>query len=175
MLCRGESCHDEPSGDRYRHCGGWDHWVFRRAMSRFSLAFYRQFSETMRVEDDAPTVAFRPQGYLFGVGDSGRCQLEANFHLQKTHGVAVERLEGTALRDRFPSLASEGIVSAVYSHEDGWIDPQSALAGFRAKAIALGVRYLRGEVRGFSSDAHRIQSVVLDDQREMRGTGSPAQ
>lgn len=131
-------------------------------MSQYGLAVYRDF-ETLMAIDGAPAapVDFRQGGYLFLASPEGRAVLEANHRVQRAEGAPVEILEPDAIRARFPSIATDGVAAGGFGPQDGWIDPHSALQGFRRKAQSLGARYLAGEVTGIERAGGRVRAAVL--------------
>jgi FAD-dependent oxidoreductase domain-containing protein 1 len=130
-------------------------------MSRYSNDFYADFAQTMAVDDDLVEIDFRRQGYLFVVGDKGAKRLEANYRLQAAEGVRVELLDQVELSRRFPSLGRDGVALACHSPDDGWIDPASALQGFRRKARYLGVTYIESRVTALESDGRSVKAAQL--------------
>jgi len=131
-------------------------------MSQYGLALYRDFETRMAVDGEpAAPVGFRPGGYLFLASPEGRATLEANHRVQRAEGAPVEILEPDEIRARFPSIATDGVAAGSFGADDGWIDPHSALQGFRRKAQSLGVRYRADEVTGIERAGKRLTAVTL--------------
>jgi FAD-dependent oxidoreductase domain-containing protein 1 len=130
-------------------------------MSRYSSDFYADFAQTMAIGGDLAAIDFRRQGYLFVVGEKGAKQLEANYRLQAAEGARVELLDQAGLGKRFPSLGCDDVALACHSPDDGWIDPASALQGFRRKAIGLGVTYIESRVTALDSSGQRVKAARL--------------
>lgn len=130
-------------------------------MSQYSVNFYANFARTMAVDGNPAEINFCRQGYLFVVSARGAPQLEANYRLQAAEGVPAELLDVAALRSRFPSIGTDDLALACYSPEDGWIDPFSALQGFRRKAKSLGVTYIDTRVTGLSIRQQRVTEAHL--------------
>lgn len=137
-------------------------------MSRYSLDFYAEFAKTMTVEGSPAEINFCRQGYLFLAGSKGAKQLEANYRLQAAEGTRVELLDGTALGQRFPSLGTADVALACYSPDDGWIDPASALQGFRRKARSLGVSYIESRVIGLERGDRGVETAILEQGEGIR-------
>jgi glycine/D-amino acid oxidase-like deaminating enzyme len=137
-------------------------------MSRYSLDFYASFARAMAVGGDRAEIDFRRQGYLFVAGEEGARQLEANTRLQGREGVRVELLDQVALGGRFPSLGCDGVTLAAYSPDDGWIDPTSALHGFRRKAKSLGVSYVEDRVVGLEIKKKLVKAAHLEEGASVR-------
>ena len=138
------------------------------AMSQWSLAFYERFAEHVAVDGEAPDLAFERKGYLFIAPTSGIAALEANHRVQLTHGVNAILLDARQLGERFPSMRTDDVGAAVLSPDDGVLDPNAALRGFRAKARALGAEYRRERVAGLSRERDRVTGVILETGEVLR-------
>ena len=132
-------------------------------MSHYSGNFYANFPQTMAIDNELAEINFRQQGYLFVVSERGQTQLEANYQLQTDEGVQVELLDKSGLAARFPSLGLDDVAAGAYSPEDGWLDPNSALQGFRRKAQKLGVSYIESQVINLDADNHAVKYADLEN------------
>lgn len=133
------------------------------AMSRFSLDFYKSFNQQMSDVPDLPDINFREQGYLFVVTKDGEETLRRNQALQSSMGVQAELIDYAEIRNRFPSIERNDIVLGCHTPDDGWIDPNAGLWGFRRAASHLGVTYVKAKVTHVSADASKVTSVTLDN------------
>ena len=133
-------------------------------MSQFSLDFYADFAAQVGAD-----IQFRRQGYLFLTGAEGVESLTMNFETQSAEGVPADLLDRDALHARFPSVGLEGVALACHSPEDGWIDPQAALMGFRKKAEALGVVYRKDRVAGFETTPAAVTAARLESGGTIAG------
>ncbi len=131
------------------------------AMGAYGLEFFEAFEQAMAIDGDTQPISFRRQGYLFISDDGGHAKMEANHAIQVAHGVDAELLDAVALKALFPSLNTDDIACAVYSPTDGWIDPQSALSGFRRKARSLGVEYVQDRVVGWRRENGIARDITL--------------
>jgi glycine/D-amino acid oxidase-like deaminating enzyme len=138
-------------------------------MSQFSLDFYAGFQDLMATADNPADIQFRRQGYLFLTGTQGVDDLTRNFEIQSREGVPAELLDPSALQARFPSIGTDDVALACHSPEDGWIDPQAALIGFRKKAESLGVTYLRERVVGLETSNSGVTGAVLESGKRVTG------
>ncbi len=138
------------------------------AMSQFSLAFYQDLDQAL--PGTARDIGFRKQGYLFVVGADGARDLEANHRTQIGMGVPAELLDPPALKRRFPSLGTEDVALACHAPEDGWIDPESALAALRRAAEALGVTYVESRVVALTASRRQVTQATLDDGQEVQAS-----
>lgn len=138
-------------------------------MARHGRDFYRAFETEMAVDGDTAPISFKRQGYLFVSDAGGEVQMEENARFQEGMGVIIKLLDRAALEAKFPAISGVGVALAVLSPDDAWIDPQSALLGFRRKARSLGVRYVTGEVAAWESDNVAARSVGLADGQMITG------
>ncbi len=138
-------------------------------MSQFSLDFYADFQVVMATEENPADIQFRRQGYLFLTSAGGVDDLTRNFDTQSKEGVPAELLDVSALHARFPSVGTDNVALACHSPEDGWIDPQAALIGFRKKAESLGVNFLRDWVVGLETSKSAVTRAVLQSGNHLSG------
>lgn len=105
-------------------------------MSQFSIEFLKRW----------PEVQWRERGYFFVVGPEDVDVLEANFRAQESLGVKVERMDRARIAARYPWIRTDDVALGVLSPEDGWLDPNSVLQGFRKRAQALGAEFVADRV-----------------------------
>ena len=126
-------------------------------MSMFGAEFARAADELLGVDGERCDVTFREQGYLMMASAHGTGTLRQNLDLQRRFGAAVEFFEGDALAERFPWLNPEGVGGAVFGHaNEGWLDPNTLLSGFRRKARSLGVTFLKDEITQLDRTANTV-------------------
>jgi len=124
---------------------------------------------TMRVletfADEMETPAFRPdpsprrEGNLFLVDEAGYEAAQAGVATQLSLGCRVEWLDAEAIAAAFPALATVGLVGGTFGSDDGRVDANAMLRGYRLKAIALGAEYLPVEVTAITTAAGRVSGV----------------
>lgn len=131
-------------------------------MSRYSLEFYKSFADRLGGVPDLPDINFREQGYLFLVTADGEDTLRTNHALQTSLGVEADLVDYSEVRRRFPSIQREDIVLGCHTPDDGWIDPNAAMWGFRRAAEHLGATYIRARATGISTGMGGARSVSLD-------------
>jgi len=136
-------------------------------MSDFSIAFYKQFAETMATSGYNPDVQWKEWGYLFVVGAQHADALEKNYHTQRQHGVDVELLDRGQIKSRYPWMKTDDLAVACLSPRDGWLDPNTALQGFRKKSQSLGVQYLQDRVVGLSLHETTVKQAQLAGGRRL--------
>jgi FAD-dependent oxidoreductase domain-containing protein 1 len=122
-------------------------------MSQFSIEFFQNFGE--------PDVQWKEGGYLFVVGAGHEQVLEDNYRTQQRLGVRVELLDRAQLAERFPWMRCDDLALGVLSPEDGWLDPNSVLQGFRKKAQAMGAEFLRDRVVEITVGGKRVRELEL--------------
>ena len=118
-------------------------------MSQFSIEFLKAWDD----------VQWKQGGYLFVVGHGHEKVLEANYRTQKSLGVHVELLERPALEARYPWMRCDDLALGALSPEDGWLDSNSALQGFRRNA---GARFVRDRVVGLAVRGRRVSELELE-------------
>ncbi|QYX56859.1 FAD-binding oxidoreductase [Roseovarius sp. SCSIO 43702] len=131
--------------------------------SLFSIDFYRNFKRHMNGVPDLPNLDFREQGYLFVVGADGEDTLRANAARQRSMGVTTQLMDRDALRRKFPSILRDDITLACHTPDDGWVDPNAALWGFRRAALHHGAIYKEARVSAIETTAHKAEAVILSN------------
>ena len=117
-------------------------------MSQFSIDFLKGW----------PEVQWKEGGYLFVVGAGHEKALEANYHTQESLGVKVELLDQRRVAERYPWMRADDLALGVLSPEDGWLDPNSVLQGFRQKS---GAEFIRDRVVELYVRGTRLSEVEL--------------
>jgi glycine/D-amino acid oxidase-like deaminating enzyme len=131
------------------------------ALSNFSIPFFERFEADMSVNDEPAQIDFKKNGYLFIVSPTDIDMLERNYRVQQEHGVKVVWLDRNELKSKFPSMNVTDLAAAVYSPDDGWLDPYSVLRGLRRKAVSIGATFLDDEVVGLETQGERVRNVTL--------------
>ena len=130
-------------------------------LSAYSIGFFADFAETMAVDGVPADIGWRKNGYLFIAGESGLDVLRRNFGTQQQRGCRVVWLGPGELAARFPSMNVADLGGAVFSPDDGWLDPHSVLMGLKNKARSMGARFLSDEVTGLVRQGHRVTAAKL--------------
>ncbi len=140
-------------------------------MSQFGHEFYSNFGEITAVDGLVETLHFWKRGYLFIANTPEQAEdMQANHEFQTAMGCRAELHDAGSLARRFPSISTHDVDAAVFSPEDGWIDPFGALTGLRRKAKALGAEYRHDEVTGLDHDGRRVTAVRLASGGTIQGT-----
>ncbi len=131
-------------------------------MSLYGARFVRRAAELLEVNGEAPDMGFKERGYLFLASQAGLPRLERNCAMQRDLGAAMVVLAPPELAAQFPWLNLDGVAGAGHGLEnEGWIDPSALLHGFRRKARALGVAYVKDEVVSVEVARGRVTGVGL--------------
>jgi FAD-dependent oxidoreductase domain-containing protein 1 len=104
-------------------------------MSQFSIEFFKAFEQHTGMD-----VQWKEGGYLFVVAAGHEKVLEANYRTQESLGVKVELLDHSRIKEKFSWMRAADLTLGVLSPEDGWLDPNSVLQGFRKGSQAEFVR-----------------------------------
>jgi glycine/D-amino acid oxidase-like deaminating enzyme len=138
-------------------------------MSQFSIEFFKDFGRHVAVDGHAADVQWKEGGYLFVVGAGHEKVLEENHRLQQSLGVRVELLDRARIAARYPWMRSDDLALGVLSPEDGWLDPNSVLQGFRRKALALGCVFLCDRVVDVYTSGRTVTDLELASGARVRG------
>jgi glycine/D-amino acid oxidase-like deaminating enzyme len=138
-------------------------------MSQFSIAFLKDFARHVAVDGEAPDVQWKEWGYLFVAGEGHDRILEENHRVQQSLGVKVELLDRKAIAERYPWMRSDDLALGVLSAEDGWLDPNSVLQGFRKKAQSMGVAFVRDRVVGLYTRFGKVAELELASGARIAG------
>ncbi len=131
-------------------------------MSLYGTQFVRRAGELLEVDGARPDLGFKERGYLFLASPAGLPALERNCAMQRDLGAAVAVLEPAELAERFPWLNLDGLAGAGCGlANEGWFDPDALLHGFRRKARALGVTYVKDEVVSVEVSRGRVTGLGL--------------
>ncbi|WP_158922562.1 FAD-binding oxidoreductase [Acidisphaera sp. S103] len=118
-------------------------------MSLYGNSVYSDFANQVT----GGTVQYDPQfyrmGYLYLVqGAAEVATLTSIADMLESKGVRVHRLDRSQLRSRYPSFHFNEADAGTLTPDDGQIDPNAALMGFRRGAEGRGIRYLKDRVVG---------------------------
>jgi glycine/D-amino acid oxidase-like deaminating enzyme len=124
-----------------------------------ALRFFERFEDLT----GGRTASFVRTGYLLGVDDRLRKQMEASVALQRTQGIDSRLVSPEEMREIEPRLRIEDLVAGCYEPESGYADPSQATQGFAAAARDMGVRIMEmTAVTGIRTGGDRIVAVETD-------------
>jgi sarcosine oxidase subunit beta len=127
-------------------------------MSLYSIPFLARFEEAT-----GHPSGYKPHGYLFmATNDWHMNYLRTNSARQKKLGLKnVELFAPDDIRKILPQLRSDDIVGGSLCSSDGFVDPNSVMTGFMARAIERGAELWRGaEVTGIYTDHDTVSGVL---------------
>uniref|UniRef100_A0AAY4AHE6 FAD-dependent oxidoreductase domain-containing protein 1 n=1 Tax=Denticeps clupeoides TaxID=299321 RepID=A0AAY4AHE6_9TELE len=129
-------------------------------LSLASADFLKNINEHLNVVNEDPVdLQFNHSGYLFTASENAAHIMEANHKTQMCVGAKVILLSPAQIKERFPWMNTDGVVLASYGLEnEGWFDPWTLLNALRRKAISMGVHQCFGEVTGFKSSSHKVET-----------------
>ena len=131
-------------------------------LSLASVAMIRRFSSEHGLPLDVDV-----DGYLFLVRDEAAwAAYRAAAAMQRSLGARVEEVDGAAVAELIPGLATDGLVGATFGPDDGIADPSGLTNGYATlarragAAIRLGVEATAVRI---SSDGSRVTGVSTRD------------
>lgn len=116
-------------------------------------------------EDYGIDPAFRQAGYLFlHNGGHHGAVLERAVATQNQHGVPTRMIGNDELAELLPGVNTDDLQGAAYGPTDGYMDPNSVVAGFAAGARAAGVEILQDHpVTAIETAGGRVTGVRAGD------------
>jgi len=130
-------------------------------MSVYSIPFFARFEEAT-----GHPSGYKPHGYLFMATNDWHMQyLRKNQARQKSQGLKnAQLLSPDDIRKVLPQLRSDDIIGGSFCPTDGFVDPESVMNGFMARAIERGAELWRGtEVTGIYSDHSTVSGVLTSN------------
>jgi sarcosine oxidase, subunit beta len=130
-------------------------------MSVYSIPFFARFEEAT-----GHPSGYKPRGYLFMATNDWHMQyLRKNHARQKSQGLKnAELISPDDIRKVLPQLRSDDIIGGSFCPTDGFVDPESVMNGFMARAIERGVELWRGaEVTGIYTDHSTVSGVLTSN------------
>jgi sarcosine oxidase subunit beta len=127
-------------------------------MSLYSIPFFARFEEAT-----GHPSGYKPHGYLFMANNDWHMDyLRKNSARQKVLGLKnVELLTPDDIRKILPQIRSDDLIGGSLCTTDGFVDPDSVMTGFMARAIDRGAELWRGtEVTGIYTDHATVSGVL---------------
>ncbi len=123
-------------------------------LSNASILFYQSVAEA---------VGFQQKGYLWLYDESAWPEAARRMDLQTRLGVTVVPLPQDAIPRRFPFLDRlGGVYKAIFSPNDGLINPNLLKSYYRSKAESSGVQWIDHQaVSSVTVKSDKVQSVEL--------------
>lgn len=131
-------------------------------ISQHAMEVLSTFDDDMATARYRPEVAARHQGNLFLVDKASRAATWEAIEMQTRLGCEVGWLDSREIAERFPDLGTvEDLVGASFGPDDGSVDPNAVLLGYRNKAIELGAEYVEDEVTAMIGGKGRARGARL--------------
>lgn len=110
-------------------------------MSLYSIPFLNRFEEATGYPS-----GYKPHGYLFMATTERHIDyLRTNFARQQALGLKdIQWLQPDDIRKVLPQLRSDDIIGGTFCPTDGFVDPNSVMTGFMARAAEQGATLWRG-------------------------------
>src|ERR1700730_3340340 len=126
-------------------------------MSLYSIPFLNRFEEAT-----GHPSGYKPHGYLFMATTEPHLDyLRTNLALQTALGLkGAEMLETSDVAKILPHMRTDDIIGGSFCPTDGFVDPNSVMAGFMARAVEQGARLWRAtEATGIDVESGEITGV----------------
>jgi sarcosine oxidase subunit beta len=127
-------------------------------MSLYSISVFSRFEELT----GGHTADYRAHGYLFIATQERHLEyLRANRAIQAQYGLTnVEEVSREDILRMVPQLYGDDMVGGSFCSTDGFVDPNSVMSGFAARARELGVKtWLNTQVTGLDVEGGRLKGV----------------
>lgn len=133
------------------------------AMARMALRARRLFEHF--AAEVAGHADFHRAGYLALLAPEMLGEAEAQVAEHQRIGIATEIIGPAEIARLEPRLSLGGVAAAVWEPDSGYVEPQSATAGFAEAARRTGVDLRLGVgARWIGSDPHGVCLVATDDE-----------
>lgn len=126
-------------------------------MSLYSIPFLNRFEEAT-----GHPSGYKPHGYLFmATNEAHMNYLRDNYARQKALGLkGIQWLTADDIGKVLPQLRSNDIIGGTFCPTDGFVDPNSVMTGFMARAAERGATLQRGtEVIGIEVEHGAVTGV----------------
>ncbi len=121
-------------------------------MIMYSVSLYRRLAEETGVDP-----GWHEVGSLRLASTRARYEeLQRQAAWAATFGLPIDLVSAGAAQERFPLMATEGVLGAVWLPTDGWLDPSNLAFAMAAGARKRGVRVL---------PHHRVVAIEVRDGR----------
>lgn len=135
-------------------------------ISKFAVEFFRNITEHLSLDGEKIDVSFTEQGYLFLAQDHQIPTLYNNNEVQKRENVPVALLDPDDLGKTYPWMNTTDLAGGSIGLEgEGWLDAYGLNQAFRKKAISLGVKFLKDEVKSVEVSKNKITKLMLNEGR----------
>ena len=137
-------------------------------ISRYALETLERFEEDMAVGDKNPRIGFKREGNLFIVDEMGLESAKSAIQLQKDLGCDILWQTPEEIATQYPLYNMNGYVGGSFGPQDGYFDAYATLMGYKAKAIAMGARYMEDDAIKIHVTNKRVDGVDLISGNTLR-------
>jgi len=130
-------------------------------ISRYAFETLERFEEEMAVGDKNPRIGFKREGNLFVVDEKGLESAKKAIQLQQNLDCDILWKTPEEIAAQYPLYRMEGYVGGSFGPQDGYFDAYAALMGYKAKAIAMGARYIEDEAIKIHKTSKQVNGVEL--------------
>jgi glycine/D-amino acid oxidase-like deaminating enzyme len=130
-------------------------------ISQFAFQVFEEFEDAMEVDDNKPSIAYRREGNLFLVDETGKAAAKDALALQNRLGCRVEWWSGDKIKEHYPIYKTDDFAGGTFGPMDGHLDAHAVLMGYRTKARSLGAAYINDEVIEVTTAGGRVSGVRL--------------
>ncbi len=133
-------------------------------ISMYSVKFFEQFRERMKLGQDEGDMDFHQVGYLFLLTNEKEWgEFQENVALQRRLGLKVEALTPQEAAELVPGLNTDGILGATYCPTDGHGSQHEVTQTFARKARQAGARFWENcAVTGVRREGRHILEVQTE-------------
>ena len=135
-------------------------------MMMYSVELYRRLAAETGVDP-----AWREVGSLRLACSAERLEeLHRQVGWARTFGLPLDLISAREAQERFPLMATDGVLGAVWLPTDGWLDPSNLAFALAAGARKRGARILQHHrVTGIGVDGGRVTGVHVEREGEGEG------
>lgn len=130
-------------------------------ISLHAMEFLKQFGKHMEVNGEEAPLSWHRDGNLFLVSDKALPAAKGAFEMQKSLGCEVEWLSVEEIKRRYPLYDLSGIAAGTFGSNEGYLDGNDLLQGYRRKAASLGATFIKDEATEILHSAGRIEGIRL--------------
>jgi glycine/D-amino acid oxidase-like deaminating enzyme len=137
-------------------------------VSRYAFEILERFEEEMGVGDRHPRIGFKREGNLFVVDAQRLSAAKAAIQMQKNLGCEILWLTPEEIAGKYPLYDMNGYAGGSFGPQDGYFDAYATLMGYKAKAIAMGARYMEDEAIKIHIANKRVEGLLLASGNALR-------
>ena len=121
-------------------------------IGKYCNQIFYNFEKDMALDGEPAYIDLKQCGYMFLLAKDKLTVFKDVVEYQKTLGINSYLLTPEEIKGVIPELNINGIAGAVYSPEDGILDPYSVMQWYIKYAKRLGAKYINQEVAAITTD-----------------------